>query len=425
MNLFPFRMCFIKSSCLLCCLFLFAMFGCDTHERTNSHYTVDAHINTHEQSIKVSVDITYLPSEATKSIAFIAHENVNLQSCKAKNLLNFVEAPATNKAKTITLNFNEEVGNWVTIHFEYDFVFKAGDAPWGIDKISEDWIELSLNSGWLPIIASFDNQFTSETELHIVSNNTFSVLSSGASRSEGHNTFSITNSIPQIDLVLIGSSEFQESSKGTISIFQNQENKERDAFIFNFSEKSYDWLNTTFGAVKELPPVKLVITPREESGYARKNFIVLSNDISVSDTLHFVNYITHEFAHYWSTGANPLSEHRWLDESIAEYVTWKFIRTYYNKTKWNEFLDRAKKEADTIPPVYILGESKTPSHAVMYRKGVYKLYQLEQMIGEEKMLHLLSDWFKVEKKNSEHFLNKLANMADLPTAENFRIELSK
>lgn len=40
-------------------------------------------------------------------------------------------------------------------------------------------------------------------------------------------------------------------------------------------------------------------------------------------------------------------------------------------------------EADTIPPVYVLGENKIPSHAVMYRKGVYKLFKLEEMIAEK------------------------------------------
>jgi len=425
MNLFLHQMRFLKSSFVFCCLLLFVCYSCGHPENKTSHYSVKASINTEQQSVKVNVDISYLPSKATKIIEFIAHENVIIQSCSASGLLNYTEKEKGNKAKTVILNFKEEIDKWVTISLEYTFILKEEDAPWGIDKISEDWIELSLNSGWLPIISSYGNQFTSQTELEIVSKIQFSILSSGTSEVVGNNTFNITNATPQIDLVLIGSSQFQESRKGHISIFENQENKERNEFIFNFSEKSYQWLNHTFGEVKKIPPVKLVITPREESGYARKNFIVLSNDISVQDTLHFVNYITHEFTHFWSTGANPVSEHRWLDESIAEYIAWKYVEKNYSEAKLKEFLTKAKKEADTIAPVYVLGVSKVPSHAVMYRKGVYKLFKLEEMIGEEEMFSLLSEWFKVEEKNSESFLEHVKIIGGVQAADNFRLELSK
>lgn len=425
MNLFAHPMRFLKSSYTFCFALLIVCNSCNQAEDSTSHYSVKASINTEQQSVKVDVDITYLPSKATKSIEFITHENVIIQSCTANGLLDYTEKGKANKAKVVTLHFEKEIATPLTIRFDYAFVLKEEDAPWGIDKISEDWIELSLNSGWLPIIATYSNQFTSETELEIVSKNEFSILSSGTSRVVGSNKFNITNTTPQMDLVLIGSSQFQESRKGHISIFENQENKERNEFIFSFSEKSYQWLNDTFGEVKKMPPVKLVITPREESGYARKNFIVLSNDISVQDTLHFVNYITHEFAHFWSTGANPISEHRWLDESIAEYIAWKYVEKNYSEAKRNEFLAKAKKEAGTIAPVYIIGVSKVPSHAVMYRKGVYKLFKLEEMIGEEEMFSLLSGWFKVENKNSESFLEHLKTIAGVQTADKFRLELSK
>jgi hypothetical protein len=403
---------------LICC-------SCNNSKNRTSHYTIRAIINTEQQSLNAKADISYFPPETTNSIEFITHENVRIKNISADGLLDYIEKEKGNKIKTILLNFKNKIENPLKISFEYTFLLKEKDAPWGIDKISENWIELSLNSGWLPIISSYDNQFSSETELSIVSKKEFNILSSGISKVVGNNTFKITNTIPQIDLVLIGSSQFQESRQDNITIYENQENKKRNEFIFKLSEKSYQWLNNTFGNIKTLPPVKLVITPRNESGYARKNFIVLSNDISAKDTLHFVNYITHEFAHYWSTGANPLSEHRWLDESIAEYVAWKYISKNYKETDLKEFLIKAEKEAETIPPVYILGKNKIPSHAVMYRKGVYKLFKLEEMIGEKKMFSLLSDWFKVERKNSEKFLKKIENTSGNKTAEIFRFELSK
>lgn len=416
---------FLNTRYFFYCLLVIVICSCNNSKSTTSHYSVKATINVEQQTLNATVDLLYFPTTENNSIEFIAHENVYITNCSADGLLNFTENTKSNKAKSIVLNFKNKIENPIKITFEYTFVLKEKDAPWGIDKISEDWVELSLNSGWLPIISSYNNQFSSDTELQIESKRKFNILSSGTSQALGDNKFKITNTIPQIDLVLIGSSNFQENRKNSITIYENHENEKRNEFIFKHSEKSYQWLNNTFGEIKKLPPVKLIITPRNESGYARKNFIVLSNDISVKDTIHFVNYITHEFAHFWSTGANPLSEHRWLDESIAEYVAWKYISKNYNKKELNEFLTNAQKESETIPAVYIQGVTKVPSHAVMYRKGVYKLFKLEELIGEENMFSLLSEWFKVEEKNSEAFLKKLEAISGIQTAESFRLELSQ
>ncbi len=395
--------------------------------KKTSHYSVKAEINTEKQLLNSNVSISYLPTKSTltDSLEFIVHENAIINKCSANGLLNYVEKKKNNKAKSIVLYFNHKIEKPVNITFDYDFVLKKEDAPWGIDRISEDWIELSLNSGWLPIISSYNNQFSSVTELSVQSKNKFDILSSGTTKKLKNNKFEITNLVPQIDLVLIGSTNFDKSSNGNITIYENKSNKERNKFIHNLSEKSFQWLDNKFGHVKKLPSAKLIITPRNESGYARKNLIVLSNDISVKDTIHFVNYITHEFAHFWSNGANPLTEHRWLDESIAEYVAWKYIDKEFGNDYLKTFLNRAEKEADTISAVYIKGVTKIPAHPVMYRKGVYKLFELEKRIGEENMFLLLSNWFKIEKKNSEEFLDILENSSGNKMAQHFRLELSR
>ena len=93
MNLFLHQMRFLKSSFVFCCLLLFVCYSCGHPENKTSHYSVKASINTEQQSVKVNVDISYLPSKATKSIEFIAHENVIIQSCSASGLLNYNEPP--------------------------------------------------------------------------------------------------------------------------------------------------------------------------------------------------------------------------------------------------------------------------------------------------------------------------------------------
>ncbi len=406
-----------------CIMLLFT--GCSKAKKT-SHYKVNVAIHPEKQSLSTLANITYIPkaNEKTDSITFIGHENIMIKKCIANGLIRYHEEQSGNKAKTIVLYFENEIEKNVNITFEYDFTLTPDDAPWGIDKISNDWIELSLNSGWLPILSTYDNQFSADASISVVSKNKFEILFSGTSKKLGKNTFQITNVVPQIDLVLLGSSNFEESIDRNIAIYERKINTKRNNFIHQLGNNSHQWLNNKFGKVKKLPSSKLVITPRTESGYARKNLIVLSNDISVKDTIHFVNYITHEFAHFWSTGANPLSPHRWLDESIAEYIAWKYIEEKFNTKYLRKFLDTTEKEAVTIPPVYIKGNNEIPKHAVMYRKGVYKLFKLEQMIGQQTMFLLLEKWFNVKEKNSENFLKQLEAISGTQISENFRHELS-
>ncbi|MDY8137684.1 hypothetical protein [Aquimarina sp. 2201CG5-10] len=410
----------------VCCLMFISCF-CQGQINKKSHYAVKASINVKQQTFNVEANISYVPkpNDSLNTLTFMIHENADIESCKVKGLVKYEVKKGDNKISSLILYFKENIKEEIQVNLKYSSVLKKDDAPWGIDKISDEWIELSLNSVWLPIVATFDNQFDAQLDIKIIADTDFNVLSSGLSKKVGHNTYKIKNVTPQIDLVLIGSPNFYKSNGKNITIYDHKLNEERNKLMFDYGERSYTWLNNSFGKAKKIPPAKLVITPRKESGYARKNFIVLSNDISVNNTIHFANYIAHEFAHFWSSGANPLTAHRWLDESIAEYIAWKYVQKEFGDNALDEFLTRVKKEAPTLPPVYTKEAAKVPSHAVMYRKGVGKLFELEEMIGESTMFTLMTEWFKEDVKDSEKFLQLIKDVIGVETAQKFRTKLSK
>ncbi|NER15353.1 hypothetical protein GWK08_18000 [Leptobacterium flavescens] len=410
-------------------LFLLLCFSC-TKEKENrnlTNYSGQVSIDIPSQTFDVNLQIAYTPhySTPTDSLQFFIHENARIKKCEASGLLKFEENPGPNKVKTLTLYFKNELNTPLDIKLEYSSQLKAEDAPWGIDKISENWVELSVNSAWLPVLSSFDLYFTADMEVDLKTEKELELISSGSSKKTAKNKFEIHNTVPQIDLVLIGSHSFYRNDQENTTIYDHKKDNGRAAFMSDISKKSHQWLNRNFGSSKELPEVKLAIAPRNESGYARKNFIVLSNSISVNDTLHFVNFITHEFAHFWSSGANPQTAHRWLDESVAEYIAFKYIQKEYNADAFSTFLSRIEKEAPQLPPVYKPEITGPPPHAVMYRKGVGKLHHLEKMIGEKALFAFLNKWFTYEKKDTETFLNLLGELQGEDVAKNFRAELGK
>ena len=392
-----------------------------------SNYTTKVLLGVEKQTFEVELELTFVPPMGFSSdrLEFLIHENANLLHCEAAGLSKFEENAGSNKAKSVLLYFEQPVSQKTTIKFHYNSVLKAEDAPWGIDKITKDWIELSLNSSWLPIHSSYSLQFTANVILEIKDEVTYDVVSSGRTKKIERNKFEITNEVPQIDLVLIASPAFYKKRKRYITIYDNKQDEKKARFMTAVGKESYIWLNKTFGKVKKLPATKLVIAPRKETGYARKNFIILNDGISVKDTIGFVNFITHEFAHFWSSGANPLTVHRWLDESIAEYVAWKYIQKEYSEKAFNGFMDRVSKEASSLPPVYQQGVAQQPIHAVMYRKGVGKLHTLENIIGEKAMFSFLVAWFQIEEKETESFLSLLKTRHGENISKQFRLELSK
>lgn len=415
LGLVPFLICMLAGYC------------CISQIENLTHYETKVKIDVNQQSFEVELTINYHAPESKPidSLEFLIHENANFIHGKAEGLLKLEEVARANQGKAITLYFKKAWTGAKKLHFHYTSILKKEDAPWGIDKITGDWIELSLNSTWLPILSSFNLQFTADVELELVADKRFEMISSGTSKKIGRNKFEITNTVSQIDLVLVGSPAFYNTNIGDITIHDHRKADERSAFIAAIGQKGYQWLNQTFGKFKAIPPVKLVIAPRPESGYARKNFILLNDGISIKDTLGFVIFITHEFAHFWSSGANPLTVHRWLDESVAEYIAWKYVQQKFATDAFHDFLIRIEKEAPTLPPVYEGSDTGAPEHAVMYRKGVSKLYQLEKTIGEAAMFTFLTRWFAVEKKETETFLSLLEKLQGKEIAGSFRVNLGK
>lgn len=409
---------------LLCML---AGYYCIGQNENLAHYETKVKIDVSQQSFEVELAINYHATESKPidSLEFLIHENANFIHCKAEGLLRFEEVAKSNQGKAIILYFEDKWTGPKKLHFHYTSILKKEDAPWGIDKITGDWIELSLNSTWLPILSSFSLQFTADVALELVAEKSFEMISSGTSKKVGQNKFEITNTVSQIDLVLVGSPAFYHTNTGDITIHDHRKADKRAAFIAAIGQKGYQWLNQSFGKVKAIPPVKLVIAPRSESGYARKNFILLNDGISVKDTLGLAIFITHEFAHFWSSGANPLTVHRWLDESVAEYIAWKYAQKEFGTTAFHDFLTRIEKEAPGLPAVYQGSDTGTPQHAVMYRKGVAKLYGLEKTIGEAAMFTFLRTWFSVEKKETETFLALLEKLHGKKVAAAFRADLGE
>ena len=394
-----------------------------------TYYQVDLKVDVQNQKISVHTTLTHnLRDSEQDSIAFLVHGNMAFSLINSEDYESVKEVDIDgSKLKRIVLKgyrSSRKNDDKTDISFEYEGVLKEVDMPWGIDKISSDWIEISSNSMWLPIIETFDVYATVQAEVILDSSEKMVLISSGSVIERASNIFEVINTIEQIDFVLLAAPKLNKISNEKIDLFTKDN---PDQFYIEFlerSEQSLDWLNKHFGETKTLEKGKLVVAPRTESGYARKNFIILT-DIKNETEEFLTEFITHEFAHFWSSKTNPRTRHRWLDESIAEYVALVYVREVYGLGKYDSIIEKFREEAPSLPPVYDESREGAPPHAVMYRKGVVKLDWLEKRVGWEVMVLILNKWFSSASRDTKGFLFAIEEVTNIETVKSFELEIKK
>jgi Peptidase family M1 domain len=120
--------------------------------------------------------------------------------------------------------------------------------------------------------------------------------------------------------------------------------------------------------------------------------------------LFFSIIISHEMAHQWFYAGvgNDVSEHPWLDESFATYLSYEFLDMYYNTTTaqgqlatWRVAYQRAQRNWESFSissPRYAFPNSSIYSSFV-YSGGALFLYDLRQELGDEAFYRALQTYY--------------------------------
>ncbi|MGQ0714834.1 MAG: hypothetical protein ACT4PJ_14060 [Gemmatimonadaceae bacterium] len=148
------------------------------------------------------------------------------------------------------------------------------------------------------------------------------------------------------------------------------------------------YLDTRYGKRRPLPPVKMVLAPRDGPGYARKNYIVITTSADTS-AVGLGRYICHELAHYYA----PI---------VAQ---------------WRE-------QGEGQPPVWKPDLASRPTARTAYRKAPYLLSLLEERVGSEVMDRILVRFMTEPLRTTPSLLEMIEQVAGAPTAAWFQQQLS-
>lgn len=255
-----------------------------------------------------------------------------------------------------------------------------------INRITEEWVELNLDSFWLPIISEFP-RFNYKMQLHM--DPSFTLLTGDIKVGRGQDgSVTIVNRLPRLDISFSAAKKLHTVAGEYVEVSAADRNTAIDS-VKMLADQAMSFLDTYLDVPEDFAHKrKVVVSPREEVGYSRKNYVVLS-EIEDHDALSLASFLSHEFSHYWFSEANIGSKHHWLTESFAEYLSMIFIREEYGEADFEADLEEKKKRIEGDPKALTDYEGR-PSHLAMYFKGPLVLHGLEQYLGDEDFKLLLN-----------------------------------
>jgi len=397
-----------------------------------SHYAVDADIRPASGRFDVTVDQHYVPKRPTDTLRFLLHENLHLQKITSPAIDGYETSSwkmggrdVHTKIVTISLNRTATPSNPVPLTWAYEGRLTTDQFPsFGGPVVSSHWVELPVESMWVPVHASLRTRFTFDATIDVPKG--YEVVSTGTIRKQDGD-WHISSQIPTPDVPLVISDQMQSTTRETngipITVYHAGAPDAVHAFV---AERGTDILGRyaqRFETGREADHLRVTLAPVERaspSSYARPGLIALRHGVEADTSLY--DLLAHETAHLWWTDAhNPMSRHNFLNESFAEYETWRAVQAAYGADAIAPRIEKARQKAKSAPSFF----DWTPKHDGMlsYNKGPLLLQRLHDRIGDDDYLNFLQRLQRNEVSTLEEMIATLRAVTSDETARWFKSTL--
>lgn len=336
-------------------------------------------------SAALMIDVPLAGTE--RSLVFFLNPGLEISKLDGEGVLGHrrIQAAQNPIWNSLEIEFDPQVaGRRLTFEIIYDGspVF-PGD---GINRIGPDWIELSADSAWHPILSSLSHPIRADLSLRFPDRRR--VVTSGVVR-ETPQGVRLVSGVPQIDIAFIAARELDRVAAPSLEVFHRGSRPKDIARLIDRAGACRNWLDHRFGPDSRLPPLRFVVTGREESGYARQNYIVLTR-IEERELVDLTIFVCHELAHFWSRGAPAGTVENWLNEGFAELISAQAVRDLYGNTAYRAMVAEWMRRAAVAESIWTQVDARRRSHAVQYGKAPLLLHRLESRIGRDAFAELLT-----------------------------------
>ena len=386
--------------------------------REMPHYDVGARFVPETGLVTANVQVSLPAVQAGQIVEFLLGQSFDIQSLGVDQPGARVEVSPTEQPwpglQKITVAFKQEA-KYPVVRFHYlGPPNPTGKLP--INLISPAHIEMSFDSMWLPTLGDTNTDFSVHARLAGIPADA-SFVSQGRARRAGEE-IRVRRTVGQIDFAFVAVPGLKAARDGSVEVYARNLNSTRAGLYQKHATGSVRFLEQLLGTLHS-KPVRLAIVPRERtSGYARKGYIVVTETGDKAER-DIAGEVAHELAHSWFSNANPASEDRWLDESIASYAQLRYEEHLFGKAHLDELLASLRKQSiDALP---VLGGVR--SGLELYSKGPVLLVDLERRIGRTKMNSLIRVVAEKKIAVTADFLTELTKLVSSEEALRFERSL--
>jgi hypothetical protein len=274
-----------------------------------------------------------------------------------------------------------------------------------INRLSASWIELGVDSHWHPQVDA--NRVVGRVRLTIPEG--FKLAASGTFQSFADRGFLLTSPLPLADIAFSGSPTFVETDSGGTRVLYTEVRTPLVSGVLSAAESCSSYLDSLYGEKERLPRRTMVLAPRTGPGYARKNYIVITQ-IDTS-RVGLSRFVCHELAHFWSSRANSQGPDNWLNEGFAEFVSAQYVRDVIGEAAYKEIVESWSRAARNQPPIWTPDATKRPSALIAYRKAPLFLAQLEEHIGRQQLQRIVQRYMVEDVSTTGQLLGLVRRVA--------------
>ena len=360
---------------------------------------------------------------APGSVAFLLNRGLRLHDVRGAAVRSFATdpfdaVPAWNVVR-VELDPTIGPGREVTLELRYSGTLELPEND--VNEISTERVELSLDSQWHPIFASFDQQMRGVLRIEGLAG--WQVVASGSTSIEGE-AHLIHGDVRQPDVAFIAKPSFERVNSANFTVYHREAGTRAAAAVRDAGESCARYLNDRYGGGTPLPSARVVLVDRGGPGYARKNYIVLS-EVDPDDAVDLHYFLCHELAHFWTPSPGPFSPDHWMSEAFAEYVAVRYLRVAFGEEAFEVRRQRWEEMGRGHGPVWTAELERRPDFFVMYRRAPQLLHLLEQRIGSDRFDRFVQLYMMEDVRTTSALLDRLAIAAGPAEAEWFREQLAR
>lgn len=392
--------------------------GLDAGAPADGHYDVAASIDPHGR-LQSTVEISF--AQPQEAFTFILGNRFHVEGIKSgdgdevETQTEQVDRPVPN-LKRVTVSAPEAIEK---LEITYSGPLDSGQ---GAHPFTEDRVELVLDHIWFPVREDLAMRFSSRATI-IGLDPDLQVVAQGGVERLDDGTVVLARDYPDVDLPMVAVRGLTMVAGPGVEVYAADHDRQLAGVLTRHAIRSGAWMQNWFGALPR--PIRLAIVPRDRgSAYARAGYTVVAEGPDSEreyasgevPEFHPARHIAHEFAHAWWAPVSAVSEDYWMAESIAEYVALRYIEHAFDEEAVAVLVERWREGARDAGPV--LGHGR-PTGAQLYRRGPLLLRELEQRIGTQRMDQVLARIARETPRDTEQFLDVLAEVAGDAAAEAF------